>query len=88
MAGTLTPAAATAAFAAWMACQPERDYYRVVHPDSGAVAVYDRATRDRWWANKKTDELLDLEEIAPALEPWQATSAAIVAAAKSTSSAA
>ena len=88
MAGTLTPTAATAAFAAWMACQPERDYYRIVHPDSGAVAVYDRATRDRWWVNKKTDELVNLEDVAPAVEPWQAASAAIIAAAKRASSAA
>jgi hypothetical protein len=88
MATPLTPTAATAAFAAWMAYQPERDYYRIVHPASGAVALYDRATGDRWWANKHTDESVDLEEITPAVAAWQAASAALVAATRAASSAA
>ena len=84
----LTPTAAMAAFAAWMAYQPERDYYRIVRRDSGAVAVYDRATGDRWWANKNTDEMVDLEEITPATTSWQAASAALINAAGTASSAA
>jgi len=88
MTEALTPTAAIAAFAAWMAYQPERDYYRIVHPDTGAVAVYDRSAGDRWWANKHTDEVVDLQEITPAATAWQAASAAVVAAARAASSAA
>jgi hypothetical protein len=88
MTDALTPATATAGIAAWMASQPERDYYRIVHPESGAVAVYDRAAGDRWWANKHTDEMVDLQEITPAVAAWQAASTALVAAARTVSSAA
>ena len=88
MPGALTSTAAIAGFVAWMAYQPERDYYRIVHPASGAVTVYDRATGDRWWANKHTDEMVDLPEITPAATAWQSASAAIVTAAQSARSAA
>jgi hypothetical protein len=88
MPAALSSTAATAGFAVWMAHQPERDYYRIVHPPSGAVAVYDRATGDRWWANKHTDEMVDLPEITPAATAWQLASAAVVAAVQAASSAA
>jgi hypothetical protein len=88
MTEALTPATARAGFAAWMAYQPDRDYYRIVHPESGAVAVYDRAAGDPWWANKHTDEMVDLQEITPAVAAWQAASAALVAATRAASSAA
>jgi hypothetical protein len=88
MPAALTSTAAIAGFAAWMALQPERDYYRIVHPASGAVAVYDLAIGDRWWADKHTNEILDLPEITPAATAWQTASAAIVAAARLASSAA
>jgi hypothetical protein len=88
MPAALTSTAAIAGFAAWMALQPERDYCRIVHPDSGAVAVYDLATGDRWWADKHTSEIVDLQEITPAATAWQAASAAIVAVARLVSSAA
>ena len=87
-AAALTSTAAIAGFAAWMALQPERDYYRIVHPDSGAVAVYDLATGDRWWADKHTNEIVDLQEITPAATAWQTASAAIVAATRAANSAA
>jgi hypothetical protein len=88
MPAALTSTAAIAGFAAWMALQPERDYYRIVHPASGAVAVYDLATGDRWWADKHTNEIVDLQEITPAATAWQTASAAIVAATRAASSAA
>jgi hypothetical protein len=84
----LTQTTARAGFAAWMASQPERDYYRIVHPDSGAVAVYDRMTGDRWWTTRTMDEVIELPEITPALLAWQEASAAIVATTKAASSAA
>jgi hypothetical protein len=71
-----------------MAYQPERDYYRIVHPDSGAVAVYDRVTGDRWWTTRTTEEVIELQEITPAVTAWQEASAAIVATTRAASSAA
>ena len=88
MTDELTSATARAGFAAWMAYQPERDYYRIVHPDSGAVAVYDRVTGDRWWTTRTTEEVIELQEITPAVTAWQEASAAIVATTRAASSAA
>jgi hypothetical protein len=84
----LTSTTARAGFAAWMAYQPERDNYRIVHPDSSAVAVYDRMTGDRWWTTRTMDEVIELPEITPAVTAWQEASAAIVATTRATGSAA
>jgi hypothetical protein len=88
MTEALTPATARAGFAAWMASQPDRDYYRIVHPDSGAIAVYDRVTGDRWWTTRTMDEVMELPEITPAISAWQEASAAIVATTRAASNAA
>lgn len=77
-AAALTSDTAVTALATWIALEPERDYFRLHHPPSDSVAVCDKATGDRWWADKTTGAMVNLNEITPATPPWEANLAKLV----------
>jgi hypothetical protein len=68
---SLTAATASSAFAVWMQFEPDRDYYRLVHPATKTLAVHDRLTGDSFWFNRSKDETIELGRIEAAGAPWQ-----------------
>jgi hypothetical protein len=73
----LTWSTAEAAIAAWMALEPDRDYYRLEHRTGKTVAVYDTAHSDRWWVDRITGTVTDLPHIQPTDETWSRSLASL-----------
>lgn len=60
-ANPLTSESAPQALAAWLAVDRAREYYRVNHRTSKAVAVHDRAFGETWWYAEDLEDFIDLD---------------------------
>jgi hypothetical protein len=58
-------------FEEWLMIEPNRIYYRIDHPTSRSVAVFDRALNECWWAQKGGGDVADLSAVTPATRPWR-----------------
>jgi len=65
------PTTARAALATWAHVEQGREYYRLDHPATRTVAVFDRAESTCWWADKASGKIEDLGELSPQPEAWE-----------------
>ncbi len=55
----------------WLMREPGRVYYRIDHPSSRSVAVFDRGSGESWWARKGGGDVVELGGITPATQAWR-----------------